>query len=106
MIVVRIELHHSVTHRVTELGRMQITNDGMSELEGIGDYDVTVLAQGDHATSNRSPLRGRVLGYERLRTNIWKLVLYALKAVFNDHDNHNRGTIYVPPAVRSWRGTR
>jgi hypothetical protein len=83
MIVVKVELHSAITHRVTELARMVIANKGDEPNPKIGNYDVTTIRGRstealDEMTSQR---KGEVLGHRRLDEHVWFLVGKALKAV-------------------------
>lgn len=88
MIVVRIELHSARTGKVSELGRLFITNDATGDAR-TGNYDVTLARKG--ATKVPQPLNpkgpkpartGRVEGYPRLSYNVWRLITKALLACF------------------------
>lgn len=89
MIVVKIELHSAITHKITEIGRMYICNDGTCIDPSKGNYDVYVNRKGSKKIPN--PLikenpkylrKGKVLNYPRLSYNVWKLIARALKSVF------------------------
>lgn len=83
MIVVRVELHSAVTHQVTELARMTISNKGDEPNSRIGNYEVRTIRgqskkQLDRMTLSRT---GEVLRHPRLAEHVWFLVGKALKAI-------------------------
>jgi len=95
MIVVRIELHSAITHRVTILGQMIIANRGDSSDPKKGNYDVAI-ANKNHACSTAISVfrnkgfqsrQGEVLNYPRLSYNVWRLVCRALKSAFPEEKN-------------------
>jgi len=78
MIIVKVELHSAVTGKVTELGRLHITNDGTGT-ETRGNYDVERMAR---ITAKRQVLaHGRVTNWPRKSASIWRLLRRALDAV-------------------------
>ena len=77
MIIVRIELHSAVTGKVSEIGYMQIINDGTGK-GARGNYDVNVMRRGSTAIQRT----GRVDNYPRKSYNVWRLVLRALMSAF------------------------
>jgi hypothetical protein len=84
MIVVKIELHSAITHRITEIGRMYIwKKDGYHER---GDYDVRVMDKGkldgDPRLEKDVCRSGEVTNYPRLSYNVWRLITRALKSAF------------------------
>ncbi len=74
MIVVKIELHSAVTHRVTTLGQINIANDGTGNGTH-GNYDVRLIDK-----NGRVFKRGRVLRFPRVTRSIWTLLRLALAA--------------------------
>lgn len=75
MIVVKIELHSACTRKVTELGRVEIINDGTgSELRG--NYDVHRIGQ-----HSRWLGVGRVENHPRKSRTIFNLLRKALEAL-------------------------
>ncbi len=81
MIVVRVELHSAITHNITELARMTISNVGGTNEHG--DYEVKTLRGRsrealDKYITNR---QGDVKNYPRLAIHVWHLVAEALKSV-------------------------
>jgi len=75
MIIVKIELHSAVTGKVTELGRLHITNDGTgTELRG--NYHVEKLGKRRWLLA-----RGRVENWPRKSASIFRLLRRALNAV-------------------------
>jgi hypothetical protein len=85
MIVVRVELHSAITHKVTELARMHISNIGGTD--DLGDYDVKTLRGRSREALDKGIVNrtGNVTRYPRLAIHVWHLVHDALKAV-----NYNR----------------
>lgn len=77
MIVVKIELHSARTGKVSELGRMNITNNGLASTEKRADYDVEIMRKG---TTNKVQRRGLVRDYPRQAYTVWELVRRALEA--------------------------
>lgn len=76
MIIVKVELHSAITGKVTELGRLRITNDGTGSAER-GNYDVAPFGKG-----GRSILRmARVENYPRLSYSVFRLIRLALEAL-------------------------
>lgn len=81
MIVVKVELHSALTGKVSELGRMVISNDGGSRGAKRSDYTARVCRKG--STDFTSPMRtGEVKDWPRLSYNIWRLVCRSLKSAF------------------------
>lgn len=85
--MIKIELWGAVSRTTKEIGRMYIANVGGTD--DLGDYDVAVCRRGTTKcpspvhSAGPSPTRvGQVLGYPRLRYNIWHLVVRALKSAF------------------------
>lgn len=76
MILVKIELHSALTGKVTEIGHMRITNNGLGTQKR-GDYDVEILRKG---TTDKVQRRGSVRDYPRLSYTVWELVRRALVA--------------------------
>jgi hypothetical protein len=86
MLVIKIELHSAITGRVTEIGRMNIANDG-NGTHSIGHYKAQVLRRGNttpgwETNEKRITRRGAVDNYPRQAYNVWRLVLRALKSAF------------------------
>jgi hypothetical protein len=84
MIVIKIELHSAITHRITDIGRMYIWNKGGDGDRG--DYDVRVMnkhtLEGDPRKERDVCRKGEVLDYPRLSYNVWRLITRALKSAF------------------------
>lgn len=80
MLVVKIELHSAITGRVSELGRMQISNTGKGSYDR-GDYAVEVLRRSG-VTGGAVTRTGEVKNYPRLSYNVWRLVSRALRSAF------------------------
>lgn len=89
MIVVRIELWSAVTGKITELGRAEICNEGVSDTGRIRDYGVRTLKGRDTKALNRRITQrdGKVTNYPAVAIHVWHLVSDALKAMGYD----NRG---------------
>lgn len=90
MIVVKIELHSAITGAVSEIGRMEICNDGSSENRQVGHYDGTAHESDFSGVVRRKPdfkvttRRGRVTNYRRLDKPIWSLVARMLASMNYD----------------------
>lgn len=85
MILVKIELHSARTGKVTELGRMQICNDGTSDSPKRGDYEVSLFRKGSTTKVQR---KGLVHDYPRLSYTIWELVRRALECTLGKWPIH------------------
>jgi hypothetical protein len=85
MLVVKIELHSARTGKVTELGRMQITNNGIESAHNPkrGEYDVEIMRKGSTTKVQR---RGLVRDYPRLSYTVWELVRRSLEAALGKSD--------------------
>ena len=85
MIVVTIELHSAITHKITHIGRMVINNIGGTD--GLGNYDAWV-SHDDFVEAPLSQFKdhtsrvGRVENYPRRFCNVWHLVLRSLRSAF------------------------
>jgi len=82
MIVVRVELHSAITHKVTELARMHISNIACNESGSKGDYAVQTFNGRDSAALGRRTVshEGKVERHPRLQQHVWNLVRKALVA--------------------------
>lgn len=88
MIVVKIELHSAITHKVTEIGRMYIANVGGTRDRG--DYKVAVCRRGSKSppaglgdfTGRQAARTGKVENYPRLSYNVWRLISRAVRSAF------------------------
>lgn len=78
MILVKVELHSARTGKVTEIGRMEISNDGTSRHPAVGNYRVERYRRG---STSRVLKRGAVLGHRRKSQTIWKLLQKAIASV-------------------------
>jgi hypothetical protein len=90
MIVVRVELHSAITHKVTELARLYISNIGGTRTSG--DYEVEILRGRSTKDLDKriAQRKARVLGHSRLSEHVWNLVEKALRAAgYGDH-KHSR----------------
>lgn len=76
MIVIKIELHSAITHKVTQLGEMHISNDGKSTEANIGHYDGRILRKPDFKSTTRG---AHVHGHRRMALTVWHLVAKMLK---------------------------
>jgi hypothetical protein len=87
MIVVRVELWSAVNGRVTELARLAIDNQGVSDNMQRGDYRVRTYRGRDKealdaAMLNNSITRqGKVENHKRLALHVWHLVGKALASM-------------------------
>lgn len=88
MIVVKIELWSAITHRISEIGRMYIANDGSGSAER-GDYKAVVCKRGNDKIprpldpAGPQPTRaGAIKDYPRLAYNVWRLIARACLATF------------------------
>ncbi len=84
MIVVKVELHSANTGKVTEIGRMNISNDGTGSRTR-GHYDVVMMRR---KTTNTVQRRGRVQDYPRLSYTVWELVKRALICTLGQYPIH------------------
>lgn len=78
MIIIRVELHSAITHRVTEIARMRIANIGGNRERGsyrAESYRGRSAAQLDRHQAQRS---GTIRDYPRLSVHVWHLVARAL----------------------------
>lgn len=85
MIVVKIELHSAITHKVTTIGQMVVANVGGTTERG--DYRVHVANKRDAdqppvAWINEAQRRGEVRDYPRLSYNVWRLIARAILSAF------------------------
>lgn len=80
MIVVRVELHSAITHKITEIARMDICNEGGDSQHG--DYGVYVMRGRDRETlAERHVQReAKVFNYPRLSLHVWNLIFRSLSA--------------------------
>lgn len=81
MLIVRVELHAGgIGGPVTELGRMEIVNDGTSSNPKIGHYNVRTLRGRNHGSFDHriTQKEGRVEKWRRLDRHVWYLVAIAL----------------------------
>jgi hypothetical protein len=84
MIVVKIELHSARTGKVTELGRMLITNDGTSDNPDRGNYDIKLGRKGQDSTLEvyQKPFKiARIENYPRKSYPVWELIKRAVNLV-------------------------
>jgi hypothetical protein len=79
MIVVKVELHSARTGRVSELGRMHLSNQGGRADDSRGDYKVEVMRKG---TLDKVQRQGEVRNWPRKSYSIWLLVYRALQKAF------------------------
>jgi hypothetical protein len=81
VIVVKVELHSAQTGKVSEIGRMTITNNG-SGTPKLGNYRVFLYRRGTPGKPPQDVLRtGHIESHPRLNKSVWVLVVKALKAV-------------------------
>lgn len=82
MLVVRVELHSAVTHKVQEIARMDICNTGEGDAN-YGNYiGYVMIGRSKEALDMKkfSERRGRVYAYPRLKHHVWNLVEATLRA--------------------------
>ena len=79
MIVVRVELHSAITGKITEIGRMDIYNDGTSHSAAQGNYVSRLYRR--TKTFSKVLRTGKILNHPRLSQSVWKLVAKALTSV-------------------------
>jgi hypothetical protein len=87
MILVKIELHSARTGKVTELGQMRITNNGIESAHNPkrGEYDVEIMRKGSTTKVQR---KGLVRDYPRLSYTVWELVRRSLEAALGKWPIH------------------
>lgn len=78
MIIVKVELWSAITGKITEIGRMRISNEGTSSNPRRGDYKVKLMRRGNGTKVQRE---GEVKNHARLSKSIWTLVSKALASV-------------------------
>jgi hypothetical protein len=81
MIIVKIELHSAITGKVSEIGRMDIWNEGTGT-EKRGNYGVGVHRRHGGRMGKAFQRKGQVQDYPRLSYNIWRLVSRAIRSAF------------------------
>ena len=77
MIVVKIELWSARTGKITEIGRMRISNVGVAGK--LRDYAVEIMRRGTTGAVQRT---GEVTRYPAESYNVWRLVSRALRSAF------------------------
>lgn len=75
MIVIKVELHSARTGKISEIGRMTISNDGTGKHPQSGNYNIRLMRRSTTSTIQKEC---RVEGYSRLSSPIWSLVYKAL----------------------------
>jgi hypothetical protein len=81
MIVLKLELWRGGNEKdKIELGRTFITNTGGTQ--DLGDYEVRVCRRGMSKYEGPHTRTGNVSQYPRLKFNVWRLVIRALKDCF------------------------
>jgi len=78
MIIIRVELHSAITHKVTEIARMRICNIGGTRERG--DYRAETF-RGRSAQQLARLIRQRattITDYPKLSIHVWHLVARAL----------------------------
>jgi len=71
MIVVRVELHSAITGKVSEIGRMYISNTSVNDTPNVADYAGELLRKPNFKSVTRS---GSVKDHRRLAEPVWSLV--------------------------------
>lgn len=81
MIIIRVELHSAISHRVTELARMKICNVGGTGTRG--DYEAEVFRGRDKASLDKERVqrKGEVKNYPREAIHVFNLVARALNTL-------------------------
>lgn len=104
MIVVKIELWSAITHRISEIGRMYIANDGSGSAER-GDYQAAVCKRGTDKVPHpldpagpKATRSGAIKDYPRLAYNVWRLIARACLATFPE-ERAPKGTTPVLDAA-------
>jgi hypothetical protein len=82
VIVIKVELHSARTGKISQLGKMHISNDGTVLNQTRGNYNVEVLRKG----SDRVARRGKVYDFPKASYNIWRLVFRALRSAFPEEE--------------------
>src|SRR5687767_6591261 len=87
MILVKIELHSARTGKITTLGQMRISNDGIASSHNPkrGDYIVELFRKGSTTKVQRKAL---VRDYPRLSYTVWELVRRSLEAALGQWPIH------------------
>lgn len=81
MLIIKIELHSAITHKVTEIGRMAVRNDGG---DGTRDnYGAAICKPGSQDYDNASH-RGYVKEHLRGPQHVWSLVYQAIGACLGE----------------------
>ncbi len=80
MIVVRVELYHATTGRITELARMHIINDATGT-PALGNYEIEIMRGRSRSQLSKRIVQrqGKVARHPRLKDHVWHLVAKALK---------------------------
>lgn len=80
MLIVRVELHSAITGQITEIGRMEIVNDGTSPTPKIGHYNVRTLRGRNFGSFDERVTQkaGRIEKWRRQDRHVWYLVSIAL----------------------------
>lgn len=76
MIIIKVELHSAITGKTTEIGRMEIINDGSSDDAEVGNYNINLMRRGTTKTIQR---RARVENHKRKNNSVWNLISKGLK---------------------------
>lgn len=84
MIVVKIELHSAVTGKVSEIGRMVLSNDGGGSRTR-GNYNIQVMRRG---TTDKVQKHGFIANYPRLAYSVWELIRRALETTLGKNPVH------------------
>lgn len=79
MIIVTVSLLSAVTHEVSTLAMMTISNDGTGS-DDVGNYDVRRLAKPAFKLDKPSSV-AHVAGHHRKADSVWRLVAKALRAL-------------------------
>ena len=81
MIVVKIELHSAITGKVSEIGRMVVSNDGTGTKQKC-NYTARVCRKGSEDFLKNPTRSGKIVDYPRQSYTVWKLIHKALKSCY------------------------
>ncbi len=81
MIVVKVELHSAITGEISEIGRMEICNDGTGDSTR-GNYTGKLFRRG---STKRAMKQAHVKNHARLSYSVWVLVAKMLGALGFKH---------------------
>ena len=87
MIVIKIELHSAVTHKVTKLGEAVITNEGLLLPGNRCNYKLHIARKchsvADILYNGKKPVRtGRARNWPRASKTVWQLLQHTLNTAY------------------------